>query len=88
MKYKNDVSFLIDKTLSLYEHQSSYNPNMLLRGFFVLRGSVPETDSPFRAAVQQASVENPTPPTTLYFTMEVKRTWRKNEGLCGYQRCL
>ena len=47
MKYKNDVSFLIDKTLSLYEHQSSYNP---------------ETDSPIRAAVQQASVENPTPP--------------------------
>ena len=33
MKYKNDVSFLIDKTLSLYEHQSSYNPNMPLRGF-------------------------------------------------------
>ena len=33
MKYKNDVSFLVDKTLSLYEHQSSYNPNMLLRGF-------------------------------------------------------
>ena len=33
MKYKNDASFLIDKTLSLYEHQSSYNPNMPLRGF-------------------------------------------------------
>lgn len=33
MKYKNDVLFLIDKTLSLYEHQSSYNPNMPLRGF-------------------------------------------------------
>ena len=30
---KNDLSFLIDKTLSLYEHQSSYNPNMPLRGF-------------------------------------------------------
>ena len=32
MKYKNDLSFLVDKTLSLYEHQSSYNPNMPLRG--------------------------------------------------------
>lgn len=32
MKYKNDLSFLIDKTLSLYEHQSTYNPNMPLRG--------------------------------------------------------
>ena len=33
MKMKNDVSFLFDKTLSLYEHQSTYNPNMPLRGF-------------------------------------------------------
>ena len=30
MKMKNDVSFLFDKTLSLYEHQSTYNPNMPL----------------------------------------------------------
>ena len=27
------MSFLFDKTLSLYEHQSTYNPNMPLRGF-------------------------------------------------------
>ena len=33
MGMKNDVSFLFDKTLSLYEHQSTYNPNMPLRGF-------------------------------------------------------
>ncbi|MBR2038028.1 MAG: hypothetical protein IKA09_09930 [Lachnospiraceae bacterium] len=33
MKMKNDVSFLFDKTMSLYEHQSTYNPNMPLRGF-------------------------------------------------------
>lgn len=30
---KNDVSFIIDDRLSLFEHQSSYNPNMPLRGF-------------------------------------------------------
>ncbi len=29
---KNDVSFLIDTEMNLYEHQSSYNPNMPLRG--------------------------------------------------------
>ena len=28
---KNDVSFLIDGRLSLYEHQSTYNPNLPLR---------------------------------------------------------
>ena len=31
MSMKNDQSFLIDGRLSLYEHQSSYNPNLPLR---------------------------------------------------------
>ena len=31
---KNDVSFIIDGRLALYEHQSSYNPNMPLRDLF------------------------------------------------------
>ena len=30
--YKNDLSFLISDTLNLYEHQSTVNPNMPLRG--------------------------------------------------------
>ena len=33
---KNDVSFLLESTMSLYEHQSTYNPNMPLRGLFYL----------------------------------------------------
>lgn len=32
--YKNDISFLIDMTLYLVEHQGSWNPNMPLRGVF------------------------------------------------------
>ena len=32
MAMKNDISFMIDCTMNLYEHQSSYNPNMPLRG--------------------------------------------------------
>lgn len=32
MDYKNDISFLIDSTLNLYEHQSTWNPNMPLCG--------------------------------------------------------
>ena len=31
MRMKNDVSFLIDGYMSLYEHQSTFNPNMPLR---------------------------------------------------------
>ncbi len=34
MTMKNDVSFLIDNRLNLYEEQSSWNPNMPLRGLF------------------------------------------------------
>ena len=36
MSMKNDMSFLIDSRLSLYEHQSTYNPNMALRFLFYL----------------------------------------------------
>jgi len=33
MKMKNDISFVIDSNMCLFEHQSSYCPNMALRGF-------------------------------------------------------
>ena len=33
MGMKNDISLLISDSLSLYEHQSSCNPNMPIRGF-------------------------------------------------------
>ena len=32
MKMKNDVSFILDDQMVLLEHQSTYNPNMPLRG--------------------------------------------------------
>ena len=34
MKMKNDLSFIIGNSINLYEHQSSWNPNMPLRGLF------------------------------------------------------
>ncbi|MCM1387566.1 MAG: hypothetical protein NC231_09570 [Bacillus sp. (in: Bacteria)] len=34
IKMKNDISFIIDYNMCLYEHQSTYCPNMPLRGFF------------------------------------------------------
>ena len=36
LSMKNDISFLIGGTLNLYEHQSTYNPNMPLRGLIYL----------------------------------------------------
>ena len=34
IKMKNDVSFLVDSQMTLWEHQSTLNPNMPLRGLF------------------------------------------------------
>lgn len=36
MNMKNDVAFLLSDRLSLYEHQSTYNPNMPLRDLFYI----------------------------------------------------
>lgn len=32
MSFKNDLSFMIGSVMNLYEHQSTFNPNMPLRG--------------------------------------------------------
>lgn len=48
MKMKNDISILLDDYLSLYEHKSTFNPNMPLRGLLF----IPPT---FR---QQASLQH------------------------------
>ena len=34
MGMKNDVSFLLDGRMGLFEHQSTFNPNMPMRGLF------------------------------------------------------
>ena len=34
LKMKNDLSFLLGASMNLYEHQSTWNPNMPLRGLF------------------------------------------------------
>ena len=36
MGRKNDISFLIKDVMNLYEHQSSVNPNMALRGLIYI----------------------------------------------------
>lgn len=48
MKMKNDISFLFDQYLNLYEHQSTLNDNMPLRGFIyfgdLYRQLIPESE--------------------------------------------
>lgn len=47
--YKNDVSFLLDWALCLIEHQSTWNPNIPLRGFLYFARL-------FRAYIEKAEV--------------------------------
>lgn len=42
LKMKNDISFLIGDILNLYEHQSTVNPNMPVRGFLYFAGNLSE----------------------------------------------
>ncbi len=42
IKMHNDVSFLVDSQMTLYEHQRTTNPNMPLRGFFLFRTVISE----------------------------------------------
>ncbi len=46
MGMKNDLSFLIDDRLSLYEHQSTVNPNMPLRFCFTFPMCIPASNEP------------------------------------------
>lgn len=37
MGMKNDLAFILDMNLYLYEHQSTINPNIPLRVYFILQ---------------------------------------------------
>ena len=42
MEMKNDLAFIMDMNLYLYEHQSTYNPNIPLRNLFYIAYSITE----------------------------------------------
>lgn len=44
MGMKNDLSFIIGDVMNLYEHQSSYSPNLPLRGLFYFAVALSGTD--------------------------------------------
>ena len=46
MNMKNDLAFIMDSYLNLYEHQSTYSPNMPLRDLFYIAKELPLTELP------------------------------------------
>ena len=75
MNMKNDVSFLVADTMSFYEQQASFNPNMPMR-FLIYAGMVyakyiSQTDSyhPYSIVQQKA----PTPKCVCFYNGEAER---------------
>ena len=66
MNMKNDLAFLIDSSLNLYEHQSSFNPNMPLRDLFYVTKEyqkLVDTDSLYSSK----QVRIPTPRFVVFY---------------------
>ena len=62
----NDVSYILDWTLNLYEHQSTYNPNMPLRSLFYITETyerIIETDAIYGSRL----VKIPTPKVVVFY---------------------
>ena len=67
MKMKNDVSFVFGYTLSLYEHQSSYNPNMPLRGLFYFADLYRQLISDSESLYGRKLIKIPTPKYIVFY---------------------
>lgn len=74
IKMKNDISFIIDSNVCLYEHQSSYCPNMPLRGLLyfadLYKKYIKDTDLSIRKKIMI-----PTPHYIVFYNGQE----RKNE---------
>lgn len=98
MKIKNDVSFLIDeRSLSLFEHQSTFNPNMPLRGFLytadIYRQLLKNTEDIYK----QQLVKIPTPQYIVFYndpaskmkedviTMKLSDAFEDSSIACDFQ---
>lgn len=68
MGMRNDVSFLLENRMNLYEHQSTWNPNMPLRGLFyfsrVYQGYVAEKNLDIYS---QARLRLPAPEYIVFY---------------------
>ncbi len=68
MKMKNDLSFIIGSSLNLYEHQSTWNPNMPLRGLLYFSQQFEGLISAHREELYgRNQIELPTPVYIVFY---------------------
>ena len=63
----NDVSYLFNSTLQLYEHQSTYNPNMPLRSLFYLAQTYEKLITNKRKLFGSKLIPIPTPKCIVFY---------------------
>ena len=69
MGMKNDLSFIIGDVMNLYEHQSSYSPNLPLRGLFYFASLLSGTDRRCETkALYERSFTYPFPQYIVFIT--------------------
>ena len=73
--YKNDVSFIVRGTLNLYEHQSTLNPNMPIRGLIYFGKQYESYIKQNNLNIYGKSCFRCRFPSLLYFIMELNR-WK------------
>mgnify|MGYP000736078806 CR=1 FL=1 len=74
LSMKNDLSFLIDAELNLYEHQSTYNPTCLCGGFCISQAFTTDTFPAVRSISTAVRPRNFPFPSTLCSTTGQKRS--------------
>ena len=68
---KNDVSFVLDNIFNLYEHQSTYNPNMPLRSLFYVSDSYDRMIKERNLNIYGSKLINiPTPKCVVFYNGE------------------
>lgn len=77
MKMKNDVSFVLGVNLNLYEHQSTYNPNMPLRGLLYFADLYRQMIKDSEKLYGKKLIKIPMP-QYIVFIMARKMIWKKN----------
>ena len=72
MAMKNDVSFLLDERMTLYEHQATWNPNMPLRDLLYI-ARLMEKSVNKRSLYQSEPIKIPAPHFVVFYNGKEKK---------------
>ena len=72
MAMKNDVSFLLDARMTLYEHQSTWNPNMPLRDLLYI-AQLMEKSVNKKSLYQSEMIKIPAPHFVVFYNGKEKK---------------